>query len=186
MNIKTVILLICTTALVSACASNKRQGQPRRHMDPVRMERVYIQFVERWDFNEDGVATCDDIGVQRSRLFNQLDGDKNGELTRSEYRYAKFEDKSFLFFPIDRVDTNASATVNVDEFVAVFHSEFLNIDQDHDCQISQREAVVAMRAIQGGETGDKKRKKGGKHGKGKGGGAGFPGTQYIVPTTAED
>jgi hypothetical protein len=139
-------------------------------MDPARMEQVYTRFVERWDYNEDGMATCDDVAVQRSRLFKRIDDDKDGLLESGEFRYAKFEDKSFLFFPFDRVDADATGGIDVDEFVAVSHSEFLNIDKNHDCTISQREAMMAMRDTMGEDNGRGGGKGRGKGGRGKGGG----------------
>lgn len=138
------------------------------------MEQIYARFVERWDYNSDGFATCDDVRIQRARLFKLLDEDKDDFLTSREYRYAKFEDKSFLFFPIDRVDSDTSTSVDVEEFVAVPHSEFLNIDQDGNCEISQREAMTAMRDMMAGEREGGRGGKGGGRG-GKGGGRGGKG-----------
>jgi len=149
-------------------------------MDPERLEQIYSRFVERWDYNEDGQATCEDIAVKRSRLFQRLDEDKDGALSSGEYRYAKFEDKSFLFFPYDRVDMDSSTTIDVEEFVAVSHSEFLNIDKDKDCTINRQEAMMAMRETMGsGREGGRPggRGKGGKGGRGgppPGGGMGGP------------
>jgi len=180
MKIKSLVLIGCAAALVSACASNEKHDHPEQHqMDPQRMEHIYLQFVERWDYNEDGQATCDDVAVKRSRLFKRLDEDKSGDLTSGEFRYAKFEDKSFMFFPLDRVDTNASATIDVDEFVAVSNSSFLHADKDKNCVISEQEAMIAVRELRGGgESGD--HSKGGRGGSGggrsgKGGGHDGPG-----------
>lgn len=181
MSVKSLIIVSCASVALAACASNKGpERSERRPMDPEQMERVYNRFVERWDYNQDGMATCDDIAIQRSRLFKRLDTDTNGELSSSEYRYAKFEDKSFMFFTHDRVDTDASTTINVDEFVAVTHSEFLNMDQDGDCLINQREAMMAMRDLRGGGSERGSRGEGGGRGKGgrgkggRGGGMGGP------------
>lgn len=179
MTVKPLILLACSAALLSACASNKRPERPEREgRDPGRIEHLYNQFVARWDYNEDGVATCDDIRVKRARLFRLLDEDKDDFLSSREYRYAKFEDKSFLFFPMDRVDSNTSASVDVEEFVAVPHSEFLNMDEDGNCEISQNEAITTMRetmAGQGDGGGRGSKGGGGRGGKGGGGGRGGPG-----------
>lgn len=144
MKTKSLIILCAAAVTLGACASNKG---PERHpqVDKQRMARLYNTFISRWDFNEDGSATCDDISTQRSRLFRRLDEDQNGQLTSREYRHARFEDKSFMFFTVDRVDTNSNTTIDADEFVAVPHSQFLNMDQDNDCFIDQHEALTAMR-----------------------------------------
>lgn len=181
MTFRPLALLGCASVLLMACASNKGPERPeKRQMDPERMERLYNQFVERWDYNEDGMATCDDISVQRARLFKRLDTDESGALTSGEYRYAKFEDKSFMFFALDRVDTNASAEVDLEEFVAVSHSEFLNLDKDGNCAISQREAIAALRELRGGQEG---------HGRGQGqrgrGGRGMGGKRGGITAPAD-
>ncbi len=120
-------------------------------MDPGRMEQMVSRYIERWDYNNDGAATCDDINVSRSRLFRLLDEDKDGLLASGEYRHAKFEDKSFLFFDFIRVDANGDSRVSVEELVAVPNSQFLAADKDHDCRISPQEAVGAMHDMQMGK-----------------------------------
>jgi hypothetical protein len=145
-------------------------------MDPdarqERMEIIHRQFVDRWDYDQDGAATCDDIKTQRSRLFRQLDEDKDGTLTSGEYRHAKFEDKSFMFFDFLRVDTNANGTVELEEMTEVPHSQFLSADKDGDCYISAPEAMATVRDSmmqQGGGRGGP----GGRGGRGgRGGGRG--------------
>lgn len=152
-----IFILLSTAVALGACASKGpgapgRGGPPPEHgamMDPTereeKMEKVYRQFVQRWDYNEDGEATCDDVNTQRSRLFRALDEDGNGELTSGEYRHAKFEDKSFMFFDFMRVDTNASGKVELEELIAVPHSQFLNADKNKDCSISRDEVMASIR-----------------------------------------
>lgn len=165
--INNTLLILCASSLIlSACASNKRPDRRAQH-DPERMERMYQTFVNRWDFNEDGKATCDDISVQRSRLFRRLDEDNNGVLSSREFRHARFEDKSFMFFTYDRVDTNASASIDLDEFMTVAHSQFLGMDQDNDCLIDRREALTAMRE-RNPDVAREKKSKGKKGGRGGG------------------
>jgi|GEM_PF-1655436 len=166
---------------LSACAGgperggrNHMGGPPQMEMNPEahaeRVEQVYRQYVERWDYNQDGEATCDDIELQRSRLFRMLDEDKDGKLTSSEYRHAKFEDKSFMFFDFLRVDTNGRGAVELEELVAVPHSQFLNADENGDCYISPPEAMAMVRQSQMGAGGGDGRGPGGPGGKGGQGG----------------
>jgi len=168
-----ILILLSASLALGACASKgpERGARPDRpEIDPEaraeRMEQIYRQFVDRWDYNQDGEATCDDIDTQRSRLFRTLDEDKDGELTSGEYRHAKFEDKSFMFFDFLRVDTNASGRVELEELAAVPHSQFLNADKDDDCSISPPEAMAVVREsmMQGG--------RGGRGGRGGGRGPG--------------
>lgn len=162
MNSKALILLCTTAIILSACASKKGPRQ-NRQMNPERIERLYKDFVARWDYNQDGLATCDDISVKRSRLFKRLDEDKNGTLSSREYRHARFEDKSFMFYEMSRIDSNGSTAVEINEFMGVAHSQFLNMDKDNDCTLSKREVLTAMRE----QNPDTSRKKGGKGKRGK-------------------
>jgi len=169
MRVTSVICLGITIALLAGCASEKRPKN-KRQIDPDRAERLYNKFVQRLDFNEDGTVACNDIYVQRARLFNRLDTDESETLTSSEYRLAKFEDKDFLFFDFDRADKNVSKLIELEEFTAISDSEFLSMDKNCDCSISKQEALLAMREnhrAEGKNGGDGKRR-----GKGKRGGGG--------------
>lgn len=139
MKHKALILLCCSTLLATACSQQKNRP------DPDKLQQLYANFIDRWDFNEDGSATCEDISVQRSRLFKHLDENDDGFLTSREYRHARYEDKSFMFFTLDRVDTNNSFNISLEEFVRVPHSQFLNMDKDDDCRLNKHEAMIALR-----------------------------------------
>ncbi|SDE50380.1 hypothetical protein [Kordiimonas lacus] len=174
MRVRPIHFIIFGAAFgLGACASGPdrgRGGPPQMDMNPEahaeRVQQVYRQYVERWDYNGDGEATCEDINVQRSRLFRVLDENKDGKLVSGEYRHAKFEDKSFMFFDFLRVDTNGTAAVELEELVAVPHSQFLNADNDGDCYISPPEAMAMMRDMQMGAGGAEGRGPGGRGGKG--------------------
>ena len=134
------------------------------------MQHLVARYTERWDSNNDGIASCDDLGLSRSRLFRMLDEDNDGLLSTGEYRHAKFEGKSFMFFDFMAVDKDHSAAISVEELVAVPNSQFLAADKDHDCRISPEEAMAAMREMRmGGE-----RPEGGRRGKGGRGGPDGP------------
>ena len=158
MNSKALILLCTTTVVLSACSSKKGPHQPHQ-IDPARIERLYADFIARWDYNQDGLATCEDISVKRSRL----DEDWDGYLTSREYRHARFEDKSFMFYEMSRIDSDANRLVTLAEFMAVPHSQFLNMDLDKNCTINRQEAVIALR----GQSLEMKEQQRGKKGKGK-------------------
>jgi len=142
-----LLLLCCTIILASGCAKKNSPEQRFKEMDPAQAERVYQKVVKRWDFNKDGEATCADIDTQRASLFNRLDTDKDGTLTPGEYRYAKFEDKNFMFLDVEQLDHDATTTLNMAEFTAVSHSEFRKMDRDSDCAINKLEAAIAMQNL---------------------------------------
>lgn len=167
--------LLLASSLVAACGGHR--GPERREpapVDPAKMEQMYYEFVARWDYNEDGVASCDDMALQRSRLFRLLDTDKDGFLSTGEYRYAQFEDKSFMFYDFLRVDKNSSGTITIEELNEVPHSQFQAADKDHDCTISREEAMMALRDSRAGTWGSREDSPDGERG-GRGGRGGPPG-----------
>lgn len=185
MTYKSTITLALTAAvLFSACASNKperRQGPggrgPGMEMDPSKMEarrtELRERFLAKWDHNKDGTVACDDITLSRSRLFRRLDQDNDGALVSAEYRHAKFEDKAFLFYDFLGTDKNGDGLIDVDELIAVPHSQFQSMDNDGDCTITPPEMMAAMREarIGAGPDGDQTERKGRGGGKGRKGGS---------------
>lgn len=184
---KRTLLLMFSALSISACASHgpDRHKGPRMEMDPAKMEarreEMQTRFLAKWDYDEDGLVTCDDIALKRSRLFRQLDSDNDGFLTSGEYRYAKFEDKTFLFYDFLTTNKNGDGGVDVDEFVAVPHSAFQRMDADSDCIVSPHEMMAAMHETKMGDP-DRDRRggkegRGGRKGRGRsgeGGGRGEP------------
>jgi len=174
MTFRPALFVALTAAIaLSACSSGRpdgRRGPPPggpgmmqgEGMDPERMQNLVARYTERWDANNDGIATCDDVNLTRSRLFRILDEDKDGLLTPAEYRHSRFEDKSFMFFDFMTVDKDHDGSVSVEELVAVPNSQFLAADKDNDCRISPEEAMAAMQEMRMGNGGPE----GGRRGKG--------------------
>jgi len=163
------VVFLITILFLAACASKPdrppRSEQADRQLNPERIERQYSEYIARWDYNGDGQATCDDIHLLRSRIFRSIDADGDEVLSSGEFRHAKFEDKSFLFFDFTTTDENKSGKIDLDEFIMVTHSEFSGVDQNGDCILSRREALTALRNQNIGQ-GDQGR---GQRGRGRGG-----------------
>ncbi len=130
---------------LTACAGRGERGRERPEPSPERKAEMVERFTARWDHDRDGTVSCADVAFQRTRLFAQLDTDTDEQLSSGEYRYAKFEDKGFLFHLFADVDTDLSDSVSLSEFQAVTNSRFASADKDGDCIISPEEAVNAMR-----------------------------------------
>ncbi len=147
---KLLLLLSATSVFLGACS--KKEIDPISQIPPERAAQIYDRVTKEWDENRDGTATCADIAIRRRALFNIVDADKNGNLWPGEYRLAKFEDKSFLFFEFPVADTNDSSRIELTEFLAVPHSKFQGIDANSDCIISKEEALRSeVAAIRSGE-----------------------------------
>jgi len=135
----TITIALCMTA----CASNRRPERPE--VSPERKQSLYSRMIDKWDINRDGIVTCDDVAAVRRALFSTLDTDDNEVLSPKEYRFAQFEDKSFLFYPYEKANTRNTNDIDFAEFSAVPHTEFAGIDRNKDCTVSVDEAAYALR-----------------------------------------
>jgi Ca2+-binding EF-hand superfamily protein len=144
MNVKTLILLGCSALVLAACASKPAPDRHMRPLSPERAEFLYKKYLKHWDLDGNNQVTCNDLRLMRTQLFAKLDENHNGTLDEPEYRFAKFEDKNYLFFEIKQLDTDLSASLDLGEFLTVSHSEFRHYDQNSDCTVSKAEATRVM------------------------------------------
>ena len=170
----TTAFTLASALFLSACAGGSDRGPKRPELTPERKAELYERFVRRWDLNADDQVTCVDVKLQRRALFSVLDTDPDEQLTSGEYRYAKFEDKSFLFHLFSDVDTDSSGAISLNELDAVKHSQFESLDKNGDCIVSELEAEAEARerARDGreGRGGREKSGRGGRGGRGERGG----------------
>jgi len=148
-------VLLVASSFLSACGGGPHGGGPDARakqppIPPERLQELYHQMIDRWDYDGDGKATCRDMDLQRQRLFKLLDKDKDGVLGPTEYRLAKFEDKTFMFYGFLRVDADSSGTISLAELSKIPHSQFNAADKDHNCEISEPEAIEALREANAG------------------------------------
>jgi len=161
------ILALITLSLLAGCANNRDDRRKRPELSPERKAELYERFVRRWDLNADGQVTCVDVNLQRRALFSVLDKNADEKLTSGEYRYAKFEDKSFLFHLFTDVDTNTDGTISLMELDGVTHSQFTSLDKNGDCIVSELEAEAEARErARDGREASGGRGKGGRGGRG--------------------
>ncbi len=140
-----IVLALISVCLLAGCANNRDDRREGPKLSPERKAQLYDRFVRRWDLNADSQVTCEDVNLQRRALFAVLDADSDNQLTSSEYRYVKFEDKSFLFHLFSDVDRDSSGAISLSELNDVKHSQFVSLDKNNDCIISEAEAEVEAR-----------------------------------------
>lgn len=162
-------IMLVSMLCLTACANNRGDRRERPEPSPERKTEIYQRFLTLQDINGDGEVTCADVQRERALLFGLLDADGNKNLVSSEYRYAKFEDKSFLFHTFTDVDTDISGGVSLAELSAVSDSQFTAADQDANCIISKEEAVTAAQDHFQGKPGNDKRPDGRSRQGGRGG-----------------
>lgn len=177
----TVFSAILTASMVGACAGPGGKGpgrggpgqrpEHRPEMTPERKAEMFERFTMRWDHDGDGSVTCADVAFERAQLFARLDADKNDGLASGEYRFAKFEDKSFMFHLFSDVDADRSGEISLDELKSATHSRFNSIDRDGNCIVTPEEtAAQAGKRLRGPRPkGGEKPGPGGRRGRGPGG-----------------
>lgn len=139
-------LLISAAAIMLTACSSKKLGPLEKPMTPEMIANFYDRTLVQWDHNQDNTLTCDDVKTARTGLFQELDTNGNKSLGQTEYRRAQFEDKSFMFFRFDQLDSNADGIVSIAEFNSVSDSNFRAMDKNEDCNVSALEAAEFMRA----------------------------------------
>ena len=173
--IKPLSSALILTLTLAACAGRGDREPERRPLSPEQRTEMIERFTARWDHDGSGAVTCADVAFERASLFTLLDADENEELASAEYRYAKFEDKSFLFHLFDDVDADHSGAISLQELQDVKHSQFASVDRDGNCIVSEEEAVEAMRE----QIRERRRGEGrgeqGERGRGRGRGGQRPG-----------
>lgn len=146
-RIRLVTTTIASCLIIGACS--KKVPDPVETIPAEHVERALTRLVTKWDYNDDGRATCEDVDVLRRQQFVKLDTNRDNRLSNREYRAANFEDKSFVFHDFTKLDANESGIIEPTEFIAVSHSEFRGLDKDDNCVIEYRDAayhIVAERA----------------------------------------
>ncbi|GHF23407.1 hypothetical protein GCM10017044_17410 [Kordiimonas sediminis] len=136
----TTALLLLITA--SGCAS-RQEGPPP--LTPEQITQAHDRFLVRWDKNGDGVASCDDIRLIRSVIFNNVDLDQTRTLSETEFRRVVFEDKSYQLLILPDLDKNEDGSLSFEEFNAHPHYQFNYHDNNGDCIVDPEEAGEALR-----------------------------------------
>ena len=122
--------------LVTAACSNGPKPIP---VSPEQLDRAYAKAVREWDYNRDGVATCQDLLDKRTDLFRSLDADKDGQLNEQEFSGAIWQDKTFQIVRFDIIDTGKNGFISPEELAVVNDSSFGRYDANGNCRIERQE-----------------------------------------------
>ncbi len=149
---KTTFITFSSLACLLLVACAKKEIDPITLIPQEEGDQIYKRISANWDENGDGKASCEDIVLGRQALFKALDLNNDQIMQPAEYRLAKFEDKSFVFFDYKKADTDESNHITFNEFSAVPNSLFQGLDTDGSCLVSREEALRSeIAAIQSGE-----------------------------------
>ncbi len=162
---KILAILMGTSLCLSACS--RKHDKPKNRTATEKIDQRYKDFIDRWDKDQDGFASCKDIALSRATVFTQLDGNNDGNLTPSEFSDIMHFDKSFRFIPFEQIDINASGSIEQNEFTRTEDKIFKRYDKDDDCMISKSEFIqIAKEQVSINKQ--RRRGKGKRSGHGKG------------------
>jgi len=158
-------LLLVHTPVVLAQRSPESGGrspQERTQDDPLANGPLI------WDFNHDGVYTCDEWKKYADQLFTLADRNRDGFLNTSEFATIRRAEHTFADADLDYFDDNRDGKVSRAEFVNKPSLFITRFDQNADCRVTSDEMKGGGAPAQKDSTGSKGRR----------GGQGSPGSKF--------
>ncbi len=163
---KTIIVL--SSAIVLSLAANITMAQygngegnaDRAQMQETRMQARIVRLTERFDVNQDGQITLDELQSVRTAHFNQMDIDGNGLVNSEElasYRTAMMAQNNSMQDrrggkschgninnKLERLDNDGDGQISANEFAANVPL-FNRFDTDENGIITQEELSQSRR-----------------------------------------
>ncbi len=133
--------LVLTFVIMSVLASCS--GIPRVD-DPERYEMAKTRLMDTWDLNRDGVISCADAVLKRDQQFTSTDLNDDGSLSLEEFAKADWSSRVFAAELFDQYDTDNNLKISLSELEARPDSAFLEMDENNDCVISDKELVKTL------------------------------------------
>jgi hypothetical protein len=141
-----VVLLVIRIAPAFAQAHQNGRGQQSTATgdDPI------IASLLNWDFNHDGVFTCENWKRYMTQLFNNADRQKRGYLTATEFEAIKSADPMFANADFDYFDERKKGRITRSDFVDRPSPFFVRYDTKHTCRVARAEINAAAPVGRGG------------------------------------
>jgi EF hand domain-containing protein len=92
-----------------------------------------------WDFNHDGIYTCDEWKRFADQLFTVADKNRNGFLEASEFPTIRKADPAFADADLGYFDDNGDGKVSRKEFVDKPSPFIARYDRNADCRVTPEE-----------------------------------------------
>lgn len=143
MKIRSIALLSLVSLGIPLAAQPQNPRNPGRSADrPANFERV----LERFDANQNGSLSKDEVGRRLADNFEAIDADGDGELSASELTAAREGGRQRVKEKADRIkdaDVDGNRAISIDEASAAgmqrLVDNFDRIDADGDGEITRRE-----------------------------------------------
>ncbi|MBV8448236.1 MAG: EF-hand domain-containing protein [Hyphomicrobiales bacterium] len=130
-----LIPLLALPASSLAQAQNDRSGQrsAASAQDPI------VASLPNWDFNHDGIFTCENWKKYMAQLFNRADRQKRGFITPQEFETIKTSDPMFANADFDYFDERKQGRISRSDFVDRPSPFFVRYDTKHTCRVARNE-----------------------------------------------
>jgi hypothetical protein len=132
--------LLVNPALAHAQSSRGGQQGATTADDPI------IASLMNWDFNHDGVFTCENWKRYMTQLFNRADKQKRGFITANEFEAIKAADPMFANADFGYFDEQKKGRITRSEFVDRPSPFFARYDTKHTCRVARNEINAAASA----------------------------------------
>src|ERR1700731_2704064 len=150
-----LLLILLVTRIAPAFAQAHQNGRGQQSTatgdDPI------IASLLNWDFNHDGVFTCENWKRYMTQLFNNADRQKRGYLTATEFEAIKSADPMFANADFDYFDVRKKGRITRSDFVDRPSPFFVRYDTKHTCRVARAEinapAPVAASSPRRGRSG---------------------------------
>ena len=129
------VLVVSSSAVIAGCAT--KPPSPWTEASP--LERVFMHAAPAWDLNHDDQVTCDEWKRYASDLFDQADANKDGFLTKDEYRAIGRIDRMFETVEFSYFDASGDGRISKSELIDKPNPAFTRLDRNNDCILTTEE-----------------------------------------------
>jgi hypothetical protein len=130
------ILLLLASQIAPALAQS-REGRSAQQDQGTAADDPVIASLPYWDFNHDGVYTCENWKRYMTQIFNQADRRKRGSIDAEEFEAVKAADPMFAHAEFGYFDDKKKGRITRNDFVDRPSPFFLRYDSKHTCRVAR-------------------------------------------------
>lgn len=133
--------LVCLGAVLPLVAGCSGAQSQLGSSSPVEVQ--IAAAAPTWDFDHDGVVTCEEWTRYAAELFDAADAGAKGYVTIEEFKAIAAADKLFVTADFAYFDVDKDGRVTRAELVDKPNPAFKLLDKNGDCRIDQSEMPAA-------------------------------------------
>ena len=139
------VSLICCLTVLTACTNKNKERQALFIKDVEQRAELGMNAMRfELDADGDGVLTCIDADLLKTRLMECFDVDEDPSLSPKEYQEVRLAERRFVYFEFDMVDKDKNKSISQSEFSAIPNDRLKSLDLNNNCEISDNELKKGM------------------------------------------